>query len=348
MSKNQEWQLVARPCGVPKVEDFKCVDIPTVDESALTDGHVIVEMKALSVDPYMRPRCDQRENSYIPPFELNRAIDGLTVGVVTASKSDKFPTGTFVQAHLPYRLSQIVPEDALNQAYPSEKIPLTYFLGMLGLTGLSSYLPITKIGEPKEGDVVFVTGAAGAVGMAAIQIFKLFGCKVYACAGTDEKVSEIMKLGSVEDAFNYKTVGAENYEQHLSKMIPGGIDIYFDNVGGEMLDAVIQNMKTGGKIICCGAISQYNAESADKIYRLKNATSLIGKCLKMQGFIVSQWKSEFPETVRTLMGHVMSGKLVVKETVVEGFSRMPEAFISMLTGGNIGKMVVTTSSSPSP
>ena len=339
---NQELQLVSRPRGLPTTDCFKCVDIPAVDESSLTDGQVVVEMKALSVDPYMRPRCDAGRDSYISSFELNKAIDGGVVGVVTSSKSEKLPTGTFVQGHLAYKRFQIASDAGLNQAYPSEKIPLTYFLGMLGITGLSAYLPITKIGEPKEGDVVFVTGAGGAVGMAAIQIFKLFGCKVYGCAGSDEKVSEIMKLG-LEDAFNYKTVGAENYEKQLSKMIPGGLDIYFDNVGGEMLDAVIQNMKTGGKIICCGAISQYNAESPDKIYRLKNATSIIGKCIKLQGFIVSQWRADFPEAIKTLMGHVMSGKLVVKETVVEGFSKMPDAFISMLSGGNIGKMVVKVS-----
>ena len=246
-----------------------------------------------------------------------------------------FPIGSHVTGLLPFRKQQIVPTAGLTPITPSEKLPLTYYLGVLGLTGLSAYLPIVHIGKPKAGESVFVTGAAGAVGMAAIQIFKKMGCKVYGCAGSDDKVALLRELG-VEDAFNYKTVA--DYTAKLKEMIPQGIDIYFDNVGGPLLDAVLANIANNARIIACGAISQYN--NTGEPYGLKNASNLIFKCGTMQGFIVFQWLAEYEEAIKTLAGYVLAGDLTVKETVLHGFAEMPKAMNGLLTGANTGKMVV--------
>ena len=334
---NQEWQLISRPVGAPTLENFKLVDIADPSEADLKEGDVLVEMQALSVDPYMRPRMEGGRKGYIPSFELGEAMSGGAAGLVKASKSEKYPAGAFVTGLMPFKKVQILPAESLKPAFPSEKVKLTWFLGFLGLTGLSAYLPIKHIGEPKEGETVFVSGAAGAVGSAAIQIFKQMGCKVYGCAGSDDKVEMVKKLG-VEDAFNYKTT--DNFTAKLAELMPNGIDIYFDNVGGAMLEAVLNNIAVNGRVIACGAISQYNNKSAEEAYPIRNLPTIIGKCVKMQGFIVTQWAAEFEAAIGTLVGFCTKDGFVVEETVLEGFDKMPEAMIGVLSGANTGKMIV--------
>ena len=334
---NQEWQLISRPVGAPTLENFKQVNIADPSEADLKEGEVLVEMQALSVDPYMRARMDGGVTGYITSFELNEAVSGFAAGVVKASKSEKYPAGSFVTGMIPFRKVQILAAEGLTPAFPSEKVKLTWFLGFLGLTGLGAYLPIKHIGEPKEGETVFVSGAAGAVGSAAVQIFKQMGCKVYGCAGSDDKVEMVKKLG-VEDAFNYKTT--DNYTAKLAELMPNGIDIYFDNVGGAMLEAVLNNIAVNGRVIACGAISQYNNKSVEEAYPIRNLPTIIFKCVKMQGFVVFQWAAEFEAAIETLMGFCTKDGFVVEETVMEGFDKMPEAMIGVLSGTNTGKMIV--------
>ena len=335
---NQEWKFIAYPDGMPKETDFELATIDNVNESDLKEGQVVIEAQAISVDPYMRGRMSGGLGSkYIPSFELGGVMEGFVAAKVIASKSEKFAAGSFITGLLPWRKVQIASDASLTPAFPSEKVSITHFLGILGLTGLSAYLPIEKIAAAKSGETAFISGAAGAVGSVACQLFKLKGCKVIGSAGSDQKVEELLKLG-VDAAFNYKTT--PDMIQKLKELAPTGLDIYFDNVGGSTLDAALEVMNNSGRIILCGAISQYNTPSNER-YGLKNSMYLITKMLTMQGFIVTQWKQDFPSAVGQLLNLVSEGKLKAKETILSGFNQLPAAFIGMLSGDNTGKMIVT-------
>eukprot|EP01059_Diplonema_ambulator_P036827 TRINITY_DN940_c0_g1_i1.p2 TRINITY_DN940_c0_g1~~TRINITY_DN940_c0_g1_i1.p2 ORF type:complete len:341 (+),score=130.95 TRINITY_DN940_c0_g1_i1:52-1074(+) len=335
----QAWKYTAHPQGIPTKECFTMEDIPAPKEEDLKDGELLLKMVALSVDPYMRGRMTAEvKKGYIPSFSLGDTMTGGVACEVLASKCEGFVKGDFVTGFLPFQKLMIAPGKGINKAYPSEDIPLTYFLGTLGLTGLSAYLPIEKIGKPKKGETVFVSGAAGAVGSAAIQIFKLHGCTVVGSAGSDEKVKEVLNAGA-DAAFNYRTVKDEDLVGKLKELCPNGIDVYFDNVGGVTLEAALEVMNTHSRIIACGAISQYNLPHSER-YGIKNTFNIITKCITFQGFIVSQWSEEFPRVIMTLMEHVKKGEIKVNETRAEGFENMPAAMEGLFTGNNTGKTIV--------
>eukprot|EP01060_Flectonema_neradi_P034372 TRINITY_DN6015_c1_g1_i3.p2 TRINITY_DN6015_c1_g1~~TRINITY_DN6015_c1_g1_i3.p2 ORF type:complete len:340 (+),score=81.18 TRINITY_DN6015_c1_g1_i3:54-1073(+) len=338
MTTNQEWKFVAFPDGMPKESDFELSTIPDMSENDLKEGQVLLEAKAISVDPYMRGRMSESLGSkYIPNFKLGDAVEGFVAAKVIASKTEKFAAGSFVTGILPWRRIQVADAAPLNPAFPNDKVSVTHFLGVLGLTGLSAYLPIEKIAAAKSGETAFVSGAAGAVGSVACQLLKLKGCRVIGSAGTDAKVEELQKLG-VDAAFNYRS--STDLVATLKEHAPKGIDVYFDNVGGPTLDAVLEVMTAGGRIILCGAISQYNSKAGDR-YGLKNTFHVITKMLLLQGFIVTQWKEEFPAAIGQLLTLLSEGKIQAKETVINGFDKLPSAFIGMMSGDNTGKMVVT-------
>lgn len=337
---NREWQIAEYPTGLPTAATFNLVD---VDMPEAKEGELVVKAKFISCDPYMRGRLTAPgpAKRYIPSFELNKAGAGGMVGEVVTSNSEGFAVGDLISFSGEWREYQVLNPSAPS-AFGVHKVPAvvahkpSVMLGALGLTGLSAYLPIKHIGEPKEGEVAYVSGAAGAVGSAACQILQsVYKCRVVGSAGSDEKVAHLKELGV--EAFNYKTTAPKDA---LPTLAPEGLDIYFDNVGGATLDAALENMKGHGRIIACGAISQYNA-TADERYGVKNTFMIIGKSLKMQGFIVTQWASEFGETVPKLAELVATGKLNTQETVFEGFEKLPEAFIGLFEGKNTGKAIVS-------
>ncbi|KAJ9447101.1 putative NADP-dependent oxidoreductase YfmJ [Diplonema papillatum] len=317
---------------------FSLADVPEPKEEDLKDGEVLVELEAMSVDPYMRGRMTSRK-SYIPAFEVGGPIAGYVAGKVLKSKAD-LKEGAHVSGMLPFRKRQIVKAASVFPVTPSEKCPITQFIGCLGMPGLTAYLSLKHIADPKEGQYAFVSGGAGAVGSTVIQLLKSKGVKVIASAGTDEKVALCKELGA-DAAFNYKTVGeGPELEKTLAEFAKDGLNLYYDNVGGRTLEAALNSMAQQGVIVSCGAISQYNHSAPSEAFGIKNLFMITVKSLKMQGFIVTNWLSEFPAATMELAKLFIAGKLVGKQTVLEGFDKMPKAMMGLFTGDNIGKMIV--------
>lgn len=330
MTTAKQWVLASRPDGPPTVENFRFEE---VELPALSDGQILVEDTFASVDPYMRGRMNDVE-SYIEPFHIDEPLTGTAVGVVTESRSNKFKTGDTVRHFAGWRTHAVLNEDQAEQI-DTNLAPAEAYLGILGQTGLTAYVGLTAVGEMREGDVVFISGAAGAVGSAAGQIAKHLGAaKVIGSAGSPEKVDYLTGIG-YDEAFNYKD-GDVNGQ--LAKAAPDGVDVYFDNVGGDHLEAAIQNANTFGRIAMCGAIAQYN--DTEPAPGPRNLGLSIGKCLTLRGFVVGQYThlaKEFQEKIAPL---VVDGSIKYASTVREGIENMPSAFLELFEGGNTGKMIV--------
>lgn len=330
MSQNQEWIFSVRPQGIPNEQTFQLRDcvIPSAAE-----GEVVVEASFFSVDPYMRGRLSEAK-SYAAGWELGQPGTGSVAGVILESRSAGLKVGDVVVGSGPWRRIFAAPASDFRRV-PDASVPLTAYLGVIGGTGLSAYLPIKHIGRLQAGETVFVSGAAGAVGSAACQISKIMGCNVVGSAGSADKVLFLESLGVA--AFNYKN---EAPAVALARLCPKGVDVYFDNVGGETLDAALNAMNTYGRIIACGGISQYNAKDAGEIYGLKNYMAIVRSQLTYQGFIVTRWMNEFPAARAQLAQWVKEGKLRRSETVIDGFDGLPQAFQGLFSGQNTGKMLV--------
>ena len=330
MTTAKQWVLASRPDGPPTVENFRFEE---VELPALSDGQILVEDTFASVDPYMRGRMNDVE-SYIEPFHIDEPLTGTAVGVVTESRSNKFKTGDTVRHFAGWRTHAVLNEDQAEQI-DTNLAPAEAYLGILGQTGLTAYVGLSAVGEMREGDVVFISGAAGAVGSAAGQIAKHLGAaKVIGSAGSPEKVDYLTGIG-YDEAFNYKD-GDVNGQ--LAKAAPDGVDVYFDNVGGDHLEAAIQNANTFGRIAMCGAIAQYN--DTEPAPGPRNLGLSIGKCLTLRGFVVGQYThlaKEFQEKIAPL---VVDGSIKYASTVREGIENMPSAFLELFEGGNTGKMIV--------
>lgn len=322
--------LASRPHGAPTPEDFR---LETVDVPALEEGQVLVANDVMSVDPYMRGRMNDMK-SYVPPFELDAPLDGGAVGTVVDSKSEDVPVGTRVLHQLGWREHAVVQAKHV-QAVDTEDVPDSAYLGVLGMPGLTAYVGLTKIAQFQAGDTVFVSGAAGAVGSAVGQVAKALGAKrVIGSAGSAEKVARLKELG-FDAAFDYKS---GDVRELLEEAAPDGIDVYFDNVGGDHLEAAIGAMNVGGRAALCGAVSQYNSTEAAPGPR--NMVQMVGKRLRLQGFIVGDHQDVTEEWLSQAVGWLEDGTLQFDETVREGLDNAPQAFIDLLEGGNTGKMVV--------
>lgn len=321
-----------RPKGKPKSSDFKCI---TEDiELALQEGELLLGATYISVDPYLRGRMSDAK-SYIAPFELHRPIQSGVVAKVIASKNVGFEVGDFVSGMLDWKTKQISTGAGLLKVDAS-KAPLSTYLGILGMTGLTAYLGLNKIGNPKAGETLVVSGAAGAVGSVVGQIAKILGLHVIGIAGTDEKVDMLKDKFGFDAGINYKT--SKNIKEDIAKAAPNGVDIYFDNVGGPISDAVLFNINRFARIVVCGAISVYNNTELPKSISVQ--PFLVKNSALMQGFIVSNYVDEFPKAMQHLAGWLAEGKLTYTETIVDGFGNTPNAFIDLFDGKNIGKMVV--------
>lgn len=329
----RQFELASRPKGVPTLADFRFVEVP-LDQ--LGDGQVLVRNLAVSVDPYMRGRMNDVK-SYTPPYQLDEPMLGGAVGEVLASRSPEIAVGDVVVHDKGWREAAVLPANEVRKVDLSIA-PATAYLGALGMTGLTAYVGLTKIAEFKAGDVVFVSGAAGAVGSLVGQLAKQLGAaRVIGSAGSAEKVAHLLELG-FDAAFNYHD-SPVNDQLKAALGDAEGIDVYFDNVGGEHLEAALWQMNTFGHITLCGAISQYNATEAPAAPR--NLALAVGKQLTLRGFIVSSY-GKFAGEYAQLVGPLLAdGKIQYKETVVPGIENTAQAFIDMLGGANTGKMVIT-------
>ncbi len=323
--------LKSRPVGKPTPENFETRYIKNPEVS---EGEVKLTAQIFSVDPYMRGRMSDAK-SYVAPYQVGEAIEGGIVAQVVESKSDRLKVGDFVMERLPWQEEMVVQASKL-QKVDEKMAPLSYYLGILGMPGLTAYFGLLDIGKPKNGETVVVSGAAGAVGIVVGQIAKIQGCRVIGIAGDDAKNDYLLKELNFDAVINYKTV--ENLDASLASACPSGVDVYFDNVGGEISDAVIAQINKGARIIICGQISLYNATSQPVGPRIQ--PTILKKSALMQGFIVSDFASHFPEGVRQLAKWLGEGKLKYQQTIIKGFERLPEAFIGLFDGKNTGKSLV--------
>ena len=323
--------LASRPKGMPTTENFRFEE---VELPALQPGEVLLKGLYYSVDPYMRGRMNDAK-SYTPPFQTDQPIQGGIVAEVVESKTENFKPGDKVSGNLPWRQQFTAPEKGLNKIDIS-LAPASNFLGILGMTGLTAYFGLMHIGKPKAGETVVVSGAAGAVGTVVGQLAKIHGCHVVGIAGSDEKVKLLKQEFGFDEALNYKTT--PDLKKAIAEACPNGVDIYFDNVGGEISDAVISNINFHARIPLCGQISLYNNTEVAMGPRIQ--PMLLTRSALMQGFIVSNFQSLFPEGISYLAQQVKAGKLKSTETIVHGFDQLPVALLALSKGENTGKMIV--------
>ncbi|MEW1753003.1 NADP-dependent oxidoreductase [Streptomyces angustmyceticus] len=328
----REWHLVTRPHGWPTPEDFALREaaVPEVGE-----GQILVRNSHFSVDPYMRGRMNDVK-SYVPPFQLDQPMDGGAVGEVIASRDDSLAVGDHVLHGLGWREYAVLDAKRAAKVDPS-LAPLTAYLGVLGMPGLTAYAGLLEVASFKEGDAVFVSGAAGAVGSEVGQIAKLKGAsRVIGSAGSDEKVKLLVEEYGFDAAFNYKN---GDVAKQLKEAAPEGIDVYFDNVGGDHLEAAISSLNVHGRAAICGMISMYNATEPSPAPR--NLAMVIGKRLRLQGLLVSDHAALQSQFVEEVSAWIRSGELKYSETKVAGIENGVEAFLGLLRGENTGKMIVS-------
>ncbi len=331
IEKNQEIHLKSRPVGLPVAEDFSLVSTPL---AMLEDGEVLVKNRWMSVDPYMRGRMIERD-SYIAPFALNTVLDGGAIGEVVESNNPAFVVGSKVTSMNGWRQYFTTAGKDL-QMLPETGIAEQAFLGVLGMPGMTAFTGLTKIAELKPGDRVFVSAASGAVGAIVCQIAKLKGCYVAGSVGSDAKSRYLLEELGVDAVVNYKTT--DDLQQDIATACPEGIDLYFENVGGAHLEAVLNLMNANGRIAVCGMIDQYNATTPKP--GPANLSQIVIKKLKMQGFIVFDHWDGYPAFVEQMVQWIQQGKVSWKETVFNGIEQAPEAFIGLFEGKNTGKMLV--------
>ncbi len=328
---NQSILLKNRPEGTPQPDNFEFTEEPMPKPGK---DEVLLKTKYISVDPYLRGRM-RDEESYIPPFKVGEPIESMLVAEVIESNNSDYKKGDFVSGMLQWKKYQSLKPQQLNKL-DKDLAPLSAYLGILGLTGLTAYLALKHIGKPEKGETLVVSGAAGAVGSVAGQIGKIKGCRVVGTAGSDEKIKQITTEFGFDAGINYKTT--DNMKKALAENCPDGIDVYFDNVGGEMLDAVLQNINRFARVINCGAISLYNKKEMPTGPRPEGI--LIKKSALMQGFLVRNHANEFNEAIQELGQWLKDGRLKYDETIVKGFENTPQAFIDLFEGKNKGKMIV--------
>jgi NADPH-dependent curcumin reductase CurA len=326
---SREIHLVSRPQGIPTADNFALVE---TELKPLPDQQVLVRNLYLSVDPYMRGRMNDSK-SYVPSFELNKALDGGAVGEVIASRTEAFEVGDVVTSNCGWREYFMAIPAALHRVN-RDRQPASVYLGALGMTGMTAWAGL-NLAEVKAGEIIFISGAAGAVGSVAGQLAKLRGCQVIGAAGSAEKVRFLEEDCGFDRAFDYKN-GA--IVAQLNQAAPDGIDIYFDNVGGAMLEAALSALRMRGRIIACGSISSYNDLQPQP--GPNNLFNMIGKRLTMQGMIVGDWLDQRGEFEQEVGGYFDAGQLKNQETIVEGIDQAVAAFIGLFEGKNTGKMLV--------
>ncbi|TVR56557.1 MAG: NADP-dependent oxidoreductase [Spirochaetaceae bacterium] len=328
--KGREIHLRRNPTGTPVEDDFEVVVVPVIKPA---DGEVLVRTRFFSVDPYMRGRISAARG-YADPWPPGEAMRGGCVGEVIESGDPALPVGAFVLGGYGWREYYRARADEVNRIEPGET-PLSAYLGVLGMPGMTAYVGLLTIGGLERGESVFVSGAAGAVGSTVCQIARLHDCRVVGSAGSERKVEWLTERARI-DAFNYKK--NTDLTAELKSRFPDGIDVYFDNVGGAHLEAAIANMNRHGRIVACGMISTYNTTEPPPGPR--NMMRIVGERLTIRGFIVGDHAEQRERFTERMTSWIESGDVVYEETVVDGIENAPRAFIGLFSGENLGKMVV--------
>ncbi|MDP2150663.1 MAG: NADP-dependent oxidoreductase [Parvibaculum sp.] len=334
--KAKRWVLASRPTGKPKAENFRLEDVTLPD---IGEHDILIRTEFHSVDPGMRGRLSG--DSYTAALPVGQTIDSAMVGIVEASNNEKFAVGDRVTGGfgwVSHAVSNGRGVQKLDPAIYHGKLRPTAAIGVLGIPGLTSYFGLLDLGQPKEGDTVLISSAAGPVGATAGQIARMKGCKVVGIAGSKEKCDYVKGLG-FDDCFSYR--GAD-LRTAIAAACPGGVDIYFDNVGGEMLDATILNMKEHGRIVVSGQVSEYN-RAENELTGIRNVTRFITHRLRMEGLVVFDYFKRFREAQAEMAGWIHEGKLVYTEDVSEGLEGSADAFIGLFEGENLGRRLIKVS-----
>lgn len=331
---NKQIRLASRPSGWVTEDNF------TLTEEALPepgDGQLLVRNIFMSVDPYMRGRMNDRK-SYVPPFQIGEVLQAGAVGQVVSSNNAAYAEGDYVTGMFGWE-NYSVTDGAQIRKVDAGPAPLSYHLGILGMPGLTAYAGLFNIAEAQPGESVFVSAASGAVGSVVGQLAKIHGCRVAGCAGSDDKVALLQDELGYDAAFNYRD--SQSINDSVADVCPDGIDVNFENVGGEIFEAALWNMRDYGRVALCGMISNYNDEQLQPGPR--GMFVIIGRRLRIQGFIVTDHMDLTQEYAAKVSGWMAEGKLKYRETIAEGIENAPGAFINMLKGGNIGKQIVQLS-----
>lgn len=323
--------LASRPKGMPTLDNFR---IEVLDLPPLEEEEVLVQGLYYSVDPYMRGRMNEAK-SYSSPFEIDQPISGGVVGKVLKSKTSALKAGDHVLGRLPWQEQINAPVKLLQVINPTIAPP-SYYLGILGMPGLTAYFGLMEICKPKAGETGVVSGAAGAVGMVVGQLARIQGCRVVGITGSDDKAGLLKAEFDFDEVINYRTT--PDLREALVKACPMGIHFYFDNVGGEISDAVLSHINTYARIAICGQISLYNTTEIPVGPRIQ--PQLLAKNALMQGFSVNNYQNRFGEGFQRMSRWIREGKLKYRETVIKGFDQLPHAFIGLFKGDNMGKMIV--------
>ncbi|MDQ0205484.1 NADP-dependent oxidoreductase [Alkalicoccobacillus murimartini] len=331
----KQLQLQERPNGLPDEHTFSTKEI---EIGSPNDNELLVKTLYLSVDPYMRGRMSDAK-SYIAPFELNQAISGGSIAEVIESNVSSIPKGTIVSGLLPFQEYVVVKPDQVR-TLEMHGAPISAALGALGMPGLTAYFGLDDIGKPKEGETVVISGAAGAVGSIAGQLARLKGARAVGIVGSQEKVDFLVNELGFSAAINYKE---DNMEEALKQACPDGIDVYFENVGGEVSDHIWPLLNPLARIPVCGAISAYNLKKGEKDSGPRVQTYLVKTRARMQGFLYGDYADQYEKAYSELSEYVKNKEIVFKETILDGFDRIPEAFNGLFTGKNIGKQLVKIS-----
>ncbi|MSP43016.1 MAG: NADP-dependent oxidoreductase [Alphaproteobacteria bacterium] len=332
--KNREVRLKNYPDGLPA---RNCFEVVEAEIAPLSQGQMLIRNVWMSVDPYMRGRMNPGRQSYVPPFELGKVMDGGAVGQVVESRGGAFAVGDYVTGMLGgWRAYNVSSGAGLTKIDPRINVPLSAYMGVMGMPGITAWYGLLKIGKPKAGETVFVSAAAGAVGALVCGIAKLKECRVVGTAGSAGKCNWLKDTVGVDAAIDYHTAG-DGLTKALRDAAPKGVDVYFDNVGGAHLESALEVMNPNGRIVACGMISQYNNPDQTGV---RNLFNIIGKRILMQGFIVSDSFSEMPAFIAEMGAWVAAGKIKWEETVYEGLEKSPEAFIGLFSGDNLGKALV--------
>ncbi len=326
---NRQVLFHQRPRGLPTPECFRLVAVPRPEPA---DGEVLVRNHLLSVDPYIRMRMEEKD-SYAPVMAIGDVLVGRTVGEVVASRAAGWQPGDWVVGRLGWQDYSVARPGEL-QRVDTKLAPASAWLGALGSTGVTAWVGLTLFGQPKAGETVLVSAASGAVGSVVGQLAKLQGCRAVGIAGGPAKCAQVVQAYGFDACVDYK---APDFAERLAAAVPGGVDVYFDNVGGPILDAVLPRMNNFGRIPLCGLVSQYNATEP---YGVKNLREVFNRRITLRGFVLSDHRDQFERATQALVQAYAAGRLQHRETITEGLEHAPEAFIAMLQGANFGKQLV--------
>lgn len=334
MVRNKQVILKNYVSGFPKETDMYMTESSIELKVPKGSNGVLLKNLYLSCDPYMRPRMTYIEGSYVESFKPGLPISGYGVGKVLDSENPEFNKGDLVWGMTGWEEYSLITAPHLFKIQHTD-VPLSYYTGILGMPGMTAYVGFYEVCSPKQGECVFISAASGAVGQLVGQFAKLLGCYVVGSAGSKDKVDLLKNKFGFDEAFNYKEEADLNAA--LKRYFPEGIDIYFENVGGKTLDAVLPNMKIRGRIAACGMISQYNLDKPEGVH---NLMYLVSKRLRMEGFIVLDHYHLYPKFLEMIIPHIKEGKLVYVEDMAEGLESAPAALIGLFSGQNVGKQVV--------